>query len=149
MNEQWFYIGNDKNQYGPISQQELIAKGLSGDTPVWKNGMPDWQRIADIPELVATQYTVPPQPVYQQNGFYNNENHLGPKPDNYLVWAILSTILCCAPFGIVSIVYSTKVDTLYYQGYFQAAQEASNKAKTWFLVSIISAVSIWIRFIII
>ena len=28
---------------------------------------------------------------------------------NYLVWAILATIFCCIPFGIVAIVYSSQV----------------------------------------
>ena len=36
------------------------------------------------------------------------------KPDNFLPWAIVSTVLCCLPFGIVAIVYASKVDTLWY-----------------------------------
>ena len=153
MNEEWFYIGNDGSQQGPISQQELFAKGLNGDTPVWKNGMPNWQKLNEIPGFAQsqtfTQQPVYQQPVYQQNGFNNNNNtnYLGPKPDNYLVWAILSTVLCCAPFGIASIVFSTKVDTLYYQGKLQEAQEAAKKAKTWFIVSIISAAAFWIIYL--
>ena len=59
------------------------------------------------------------------------------KPDNYLVWAILSTLLCCLPFGIVAIVKSSKVDTLWYAGNHAEAIQASNDAKKW---SIISAV---------
>ena len=48
------------------------------------------------------------------------------KPDNYLVWAILCTILCCLPLGIVSIVYAAKVDGLYSSGDFDGAQEAAD-----------------------
>ena len=33
---------------------------------------------------------------------------MGPPPDNNLVWAILCTVLCCLPLGIVSIIKSTK-----------------------------------------
>ena len=33
------------------------------------------------------------------------------KPDNNLVWAILATVLCCLPFGIVAIIKSTQVDS--------------------------------------
>lgn len=51
------------------------------------------------------------------------------KPDNYLVWAILCTILCCLPLGVVSIVYAAKVDGLYAAGDLDAAQEASDNAK--------------------
>ncbi len=55
-----------------------------------------------------------------------------PKPSNFLVCAILSTIFCCMPFGIVSIVYASKVDVLWYACNYREAQEASSKARTWF-----------------
>lgn len=77
------------------------------------------------------------------NNFQNQVqgNPYGPqmpqKPDNYLVWAILSTLLCCLPFGIVAIVKSSKVDILWYAGNHAEAIQASNDAKKW---SIISAV---------
>lgn len=77
------------------------------------------------------------------NNFQNQVqgNPYGPqmpqKPDNYLVWAIISTLLCCLPFGIVAIVKSSKVDTLWYAGNHAEAIQASNDAKKW---SIISAV---------
>ena len=50
-------------------------------------------------------------------------------PNNYLVWAILSTLLCCLPLGIVSIIFATKVDTLAAMGNLTGALEASRKAK--------------------
>lgn len=52
-------------------------------------------------------------------------------PDNYLVWAILTTVLCCLPFGIVSIIFSTQVNSKFAQGDFAGAHESSRKAKTW------------------
>ncbi len=69
------------------------------------------------------------------NNFQNQVqgNPYGPqmpqKPDNYLVWAILSTLLCCLPFGIVAIVKSSKVDSLWYAGNHAEAIQASNDAK--------------------
>lgn len=58
------------------------------------------------------------------------------RPNNYLALAIISTILCCLPAGIVSIVYSTKVNSLYEDGKYDEAERASKNAKTWGLVSI-------------
>lgn len=58
-----------------------------------------------------------------------------PKPSNYLVWAILSTMFCCLPFGIPSIVYASKVDGLWYAGRYEEAQEAASKARLWFWLS--------------
>jgi hypothetical protein len=54
------------------------------------------------------------------------------KPDNFMVWAILSTIFCCVPFGICSIVYAAKVDSLWYSGNYDEARKAARTARTWF-----------------
>ncbi|MBP5596357.1 MAG: CD225/dispanin family protein [Pseudobutyrivibrio sp.] len=68
------------------------------------------------------------------NQSFNQINNTVP-PDNYLVWAILTTILCCLPFGIVAIVYSTKVNSLWITGHTVEAMEAAKSAKTWSIVS--------------
>ena len=57
---------------------------------------------------------------------------VGNKPNNFLAWAILSTIFCCLPFGICSIVHASKVDGLWASGDYNAANEAARKARTWF-----------------
>lgn len=54
------------------------------------------------------------------------------KPNNYLALAILSTIFCCLPFGIVSIVFASKVDSQWNAGDYNGAMESARKAKTWF-----------------
>jgi hypothetical protein len=59
------------------------------------------------------------------------------EPDSYLVWAILCTVLCCLPLGIVSIVYSTKVSGLWSQGRYAEAQAASDNAKKWAIIGAI------------
>ena len=53
----------------------------------------------------------------------------GPKPDNYLVWAILSTLFCCLPLGIASIVFAAQVDGKYNSGDYAGALASSEKAK--------------------
>ena len=94
-------------------------------------------------------YQQPYQPYYQPN-YAQGQRPL--KPNNYLVWAILSTILCCLPFGIVSIIYASKVDNLYNLGDYIGAQDASNKAKNFALWgAVISAIGVvlYILFIVI
>jgi len=95
------------------------------------------------------------QPGYQQYAYQqpSQPNPYGPnpamKPNTNLVWAILTTLFCCLPFGIVSIVYAAKVDSLWYAGNYAAAQDASKKAGTWAIVSAASAVGIWIIYLIV
>lgn len=50
-------------------------------------------------------------------------------PDSNLVWAILCTILCCLPLGIVAIVKATSVEKLWNQGRHHEAQRAAEDAK--------------------
>jgi len=56
---------------------------------------------------------------------------------NYLVQAILVTIFCCVPFGIVSIVYAAQVNGKVAAGDYAGAIATSNKAKTWAWVSLV------------
>jgi Interferon-induced transmembrane protein/zinc-ribbon domain len=53
----------------------------------------------------------------------------------YLAQAILCTIFCCLPFGIVGIVYAAQVSTKIAQGDILGAQAASKSARTWCWVS--------------
>ena len=63
------------------------------------------------------------------------------EPDNHLVWAILCTVLCCLPLGIVSIVYSTKVSGLWAQGRYAEAQSAADSAKKWAIIGAVVGVA--------
>ncbi len=55
---------------------------------------------------------------------------------NYLVQAILTTLFCCLPFGIVSIVYAAQVNGKVAAGDRAGALESSRKAKTWAWVAL-------------
>ena len=50
---------------------------------------------------------------------------------NYLVQAILVTIFCCLPFGIVAIVFAAQVNGKIQAGDIAGAQDSSSKAKMW------------------
>lgn len=50
-------------------------------------------------------------------------------PDSNLVWAILCTVLCCLPLGIVAIVKASSVEKLWAQERYDEAQKASADAK--------------------
>jgi len=56
---------------------------------------------------------------------------------NHLVWAILTTLFCCLPLGIVSIVYAAQVDGKRAAGDIDGAREASRKAAQWAMWSAI------------
>ena len=69
-------------------------------------------------------------------------SHLPPLPGssrefvpNHLVWAILTTLFCCLPLGIVSIIHAAQVDGKRAAGDMRGARESSDKAKFWAILS--------------
>jgi Interferon-induced transmembrane protein len=105
-------------------------------SPEWQGQQqPGWQGQPQPPGWQS------PQPGWpgQQPGWPGQR-----EPDNYLVWAILSTVLCCLPLGIVSIVYSTKVSGLWGQGRYAEAQSASDSAKKWAIISAVVGVAAYV-----
>ena len=64
----------------------------------------------------------------------------GHPPPNYLVWAILTTLLLCLPLGVASIVFSTQVNSKWAMGDVAGAQDASAKAKKFAMWAAIAGV---------
>jgi hypothetical protein len=64
----------------------------------------------------------------------------GTPPGNGLVGAILATIFCCLPFGIVAIVKAAQVNTLWYAGQHDAARDAANSAGSWTTASVVCGI---------
>ncbi|HWF26857.1 MAG TPA: CD225/dispanin family protein [Mycobacterium sp.] len=100
--------------------------GWPGQQPDWQGQQPGWP--GQQPGWQGQQPGWPGQ----QPGWPGQR-----EPDNYLVWAILTTVLCCLPLGIVSIVYSTKVSGLWAQGRYAEAQTAADNAKKWAIIAAI------------
>jgi hypothetical protein len=58
-----------------------------------------------------------------------------PQINNYLIPAILSTLCCCPPFGIASIVYAAQVNGLLAAGDIEGAKRSASSAKMWFWIA--------------
>jgi hypothetical protein len=55
----------------------------------------------------------------------------GTQPSSHLTFAILVTLFCCLPFGIVSIIKASQVSGLWAQGRYAEAQKSSASARKW------------------
>lgn len=91
-----------------------------------------------IPLGFADNTRIPKTPT-TVNGYSNNENQMAvpKKPNNNMVWAILTTLLCSPLFGIIAIVQASKVNALYASGDYKGAQQASSRAGMWSIVAAI------------
>lgn len=122
-------IGADGKQYGPVSAEQIrqwFAEGRAKpETLVQAEGSADWKPLGQFPELTAPApagVVTPPVATGQPR----------PYVATYLVPAIISTIFCCMPFGIVAIVFAAQVSTRLKAGDVAGAQKASRNARTWF-----------------
>lgn len=70
------------------------------------------------------------------------------KPSTYLGLAIAVTILCCIPFGVLAIVYASKVDDCWYSGRTEEALEYSRKARNWSVIGAVLSIVFWIVYVI-
>lgn len=64
-------------------------------------------------------------------------------PPNYLAPAILVTLFCCLPFGIIAIINSSKVSGLMASGDYTGAMNASAAARKWCWWAVIGAAVVW------
>ena len=67
---------------------------------------------------------------------------------NHLVWAILATLFCCLPGGIVSIVYAAQVNGKIAAGDLAGARDSSEKAKKWAMWSAIAGVIVAVLYVV-
>lgn len=83
---------------------------------------------------------------YQQGGGYNNQppyQQPAPyeiPPKSWLAESIIMTLCCCFPIGIYCIVKASSVNSLWNCGRYDEAREASDKAKKWLIIGVISGI---------
>jgi hypothetical protein len=156
-----YYYLNGNQQVGPFPADHFSQQPVGPDTLVWTDGLPDWKRRADVPEINALflgQQPIAP-PVYQpQPGSYPAQGYQQPYPQQmhgsapmgsfppktWLVESILATLFCCLPFGIVGIINAAKVESRFRMGDLPGAKQASDEAGRWTKISFFVAIGGWI-----
>jgi predicted secreted protein len=126
----------------------------TGPTPPNEPGPPPYGEQPASPSPYGQQPPPPPTPYGQQPPYgqpagygqmpsYGQASPGGPAgspPPNYIVWSILTTLFCCLPFGIVSIVYAAQVNNKWALGDVAGAHDSSQKAKRFAIWSALTSV---------
>jgi len=148
-----YWINHNGVQSGPVDLDGLKQMGLTSSAYVWHEGLADWVKITQLPELqgcyemveqpaVVGQPYQPQQPAdaavaHPQAVQPEQPEQPEPCPPTNLVWAIISTVLCCIPTGIVAIIYALKVTNKYREGDIEGAKRASEVGAWWCIATII------------
>ncbi len=141
---------------GPFTPDELRARRLSEQTPVWRSGLPDWTYLGNLPEWrelsgetecieVITddsgsvrRVTPPGLPDRRTRIPVSPGDHdtiTSPAP-TYLGWCILVGLACCTVAGIVAFVYALRVRDANSRGFYAQAAKESRIVELWLIISI-------------
>jgi hypothetical protein len=133
-----YHIARNQEKLGVYSEDEVRARIQSGELRptdlAWCEGMPAWRPVGEVFAISPTPPPVPGPAVQAPSPSVPVSPTV--KPSNHLIWAILATLFCCLPFGIVSIVYASQVDSKFHSGDIAGAEKASKRALTWVWVSL-------------
>ena len=130
---------------GPYSVEQLRYMTVTPDTLVWNDTMTDWTRAIDVPELRDMLFAANPSasaPRFAPGG-HTGQTMIPERPHTWLVEAILATILCFLPFGIVAIVKAVQVSSAYDRGDYAEAVKCSRSAKTWVIWSVLCPIILY------
>lgn len=77
---------------------------------------------------------------------FNNYLNEQDPPKSYLVEAILITVFCCMPFGIIAIVNASNVESRFKNGDYEGAVQSSKDAKKWVTIGFWSGLAFLILY---
>lgn len=135
-----YYIVHNGQELGPYTLEELSARGITPQTMIRVDGMSDAcpaQTLDELRPLFGYQAPGPNPyagaPAYgagaSMGSSMQSQNRPKMPPDN-LVWSVLC-VLFFFPLGIIPLIYSIQVSTLYDRGDYEGAESASRKSLQW------------------
>ncbi len=68
------------------------------------------------------------------------------QPESNLVWAVLVSLFCCNPLGIVAVAYAAQVDILWHAGQLAASVEAAARARKFAMWATIIGIVFWVGY---
>ena len=89
-----------------------------------------WGHPGQMQQPTSNPYASPPnKPMHMQ----------GPPRDvpNNMLLALICTLLCCMPFGLVGVVYASQVSGKVLAGQYEEAENSARQAKVWSILGIV------------
>lgn len=121
--------------------EEEWAEKLGMDFDPERADMPRPEEIPGSPQPEeygrAGRQTPPPMYVMSPDTQLPPNTPQPPMPPTFMIWAILSTICCCLPAGVVAIIFSSQVSSKYFARDYEGARKASERTEMWIIASIV------------
>ncbi len=159
-----YYIIQNGQQMGPYTVEQLKLYHVTPETDVWTEGMANWVKAKTVPELsplfagavgaagaafgASQGYQAQTANPRQSANSGQPANYGGYPPKSWTVEAVLVTLFCCMPFGVVGLVHATMVSLYYNRGEFEAAEQASKTAGKWVKIAFFLGLTFIILYVI-
>lgn len=152
-----YYLIQGGVQTGPFPVEALLSQGMTRDSYVWREGLAEWTRAADVPELRQLfEFTHEEAPRYGQPQTPPNFNPLEqpqyrmPVPHtNWLPWSVVVLVVgfftsCIGGiFGLVGMIQANKANDAYSRGDSFLGEQANSSARTLIIIGgVIAALGI-------
>lgn len=138
-----YYIMHYGQQTGPMDAAELRNYGVTPETKVWREGLPEWVPASSLPELAFLFNNAPSgayhtaAPGYQPSSPVMIDNNMTMAIIATVVGFIFSCIGCI--FGIIAIVKANKVQPLANEGRVAEAVEMAKSVRTMSMIAFVFA----------
>lgn len=160
----YYYVDSDGATKGPFPLNYFKTNHINGHSWIWHEGLPQWIEAHTIPSLRQYMRNDIPVSFSAKKGvidFEKERMHIPSKdilpqteldvlrsrvPKTWLIEAILITIFCCIPFGVVAIVYASRVAPFWRRGLYGESIAASNKAGMWVKITVTITIIMWILY---
>jgi hypothetical protein len=124
-----YYFTDGKERFGPFTIEELKDKNIKPETLVWKEGLVDWVSARNLSDLQVLFEVAPVEEALQITPAAGLSYE--PPPKSWLIESVLVTLFCCMPLGIVGIILSMIVESLWKDGHRDAAKRVNAEAARW------------------
>ena len=135
--------------FAGASPQGPVARTLQGDAGLRASPQklcPNCSASNEIDDSFCISCGTPFSGIPSQDAVTFTESTCPVRPSNYLPWAILSTLCCCVPSGIVAIIYAAQVNSKWESGDQIGSEHASSRAKMWILIGVGISAACWILY---
>ena len=117
---------------------DLLQRKMTGMPAPWQEPQPLSQPQSEVTGEFSTTWTQPaPEPQSAPEPVITRQPMPEGMPSTYLVWSILSTVLCCLPFGIAAIIFSVRTRKAALEGDKVKAEKNSELAQWMIILSIV------------
>ncbi|MDO4929800.1 MAG: GYF domain-containing protein [Bacteroidales bacterium] len=158
----YYFVNTENKQEGPFLPEELTAHGVNANSFVWREGLTEWVKASDLPELEpylnsgsSSGPAVPPIPPAAKAQTVEDAPVCDvPKPKSYMVSAIVGMvlgvvpmyyigILLTLPFGVAGLIYEDRAQTAWRDKRYADMESAASKARIFSLTALFVGIGLW------